>query len=591
MQRVRRDPGLVLAVLAVVLAFALYAPTLDRGIVSLDDTWLIDANHIVQQPSLDTVVTIFFDTSRDTRVVLGAEYQPVRDLSLMLDFAIWGDSYDGFHITNVALYLVALVLWFFALAGFGIDRRVAGLAILIYAVHPAHAESVAWLSERKGLLALAFAGLAALAYARFRTGRAASWLVLASAAAVVAVWSKGLGAFAVAMIAALEVALPERRASRTRALVGIGTLALAAGLAFIPVMSVALNMSVVVPEGSTPGGHGWAATVFGVHGFYVRLAAMTMPNALSYPIDTFGPSTIDIALGATWLVVILAVAVAPRLGSWRPPPVARAAALLWLVGWFPASRIALTVRMIFVADRYLLLPTLGLALALAAAIYALPRRGAVALAIVLVFSAAFRTLSAQANWVTSITLWANAARSNPADGEAWSMYAEAIPSPEIAERVITEGMRHSASPRLRMQRALLQLRGGDRLAALGDMRAAAEAGYPVAMSNLALMLLDDGAHDAAIAWARRGAALSPVHAASQRTHGKIALALGKGEEARGAFERAYRFEPTNLDNRYNLGLALAMLGRGDEARREFEACLATPRLAGPAREQLSRLSQ
>jgi len=589
-QRVRRDPGLALVVLALVAAFALYAPTLDRGTVSLDDPWLIERNHIVQSASLDTVRTIVFDTSNDTRVVLGAEYLPVRDLSLMFDFAIWGHSYAGFHATNIALYLVALLLWFSALAGFGIDRRIAGLAILIYAVHPAHAESVAWLSERKGLLALAFAGGAALAYTRFRAGRSASWLALAAVASVLAVWSKGLGAFGIVMIAALEVALPERRASMKRSFVGIGVIASAAGLAFIPVMTVAWNLSVVGAEGATPGGHGWAATALGVHGFYARLAAITMPNALSYPIHTFGPSTIDIVVGAILLVLIVVVAVTPRLGSWRPSSVTRAAALLWLVGWFPASRIVLSVRLIFVADRYLLLPTLGLALGLAAGLCALPRRGAIALAAALLLAGALRTLSAQASWSTSQTLWANAVDSNPQDGEAWARYAEAA-GPADAERVITEAMEHTSLPRLRMQHALLLLGRGERKAAMDDMRIAAEAGYPIAMSNLALLLLEDGAPEAALAFARRGAALSPIHAQSQRTHGKVALANGQFEEARGAFERAYQFEPTNLDNRFNLGMALAGVGRIDEARREFDACLASPKLAALARAQLARLSQ
>jgi protein O-mannosyl-transferase len=588
-ERVRRDPGLALAILAVVVAAALYAPTLDRGLVSLDDTWLIQGNHIVQQPSLETVHAIFFDTSRDTRAVLGAEYLPVRDLSVMLDFALWGQSYSGFHATNLALYLLALALWFGALAGFGIDRRIAGVATLIFAVHPAHAESVAWLSERKGLLALVFAGLAAFAYTRFRTGRAAAWLALAALAAVLAVWSKSLGAFAIAMIAALELALPEGRTSRRRAWVGIGTLVVAAGLAFIPVVTIALQLSVVAQDAPTPDGHGWVATVVGLHGFYARLAAMTLPNAISYPIDTHGPTTIDIVLGATWLAVIVVVAIAPRLGAWRPSPVVRAAALLWLLGWFPASRIVLPVRMVFVADRYLLLPTLGLALALAAAVFALPRRSGVALAAALVVAAGLRTLSAQATWATRASLWANAVASNPRNGEAWAMYAEAVPSPADAERVIAEGMRHTASSRLRMQGALLLLRRGEHAAGVAEMRAAADAGHPVAMSNLALLLLEDGAVEPALEWARRGAALAPVHAASQRTHGKLALAAGQLDEARGAFERAYRLEPTNLDNRYNLGLALAAVGRHDDARRELEACLASPKLAGLAREQLARL--
>ncbi len=183
-ERLRRDPGLACTVLAIVLAAALYAPTLGRGLVNYDDPWLVHDNFIVQHPSLASLHAIFLDTSRDTRFVLGAEYLPVRDLSVMLDAAIWDDTYAGYHATSLALYLGAIAAWFAALSAFGIDRRIAGVAVLVWAVHPTHAESVAWLAERKGVLAALFAALAMLGYARFRSGRGVPSLVLAALAAV-----------------------------------------------------------------------------------------------------------------------------------------------------------------------------------------------------------------------------------------------------------------------------------------------------------------------------------------------------------------------------------------------------------------------
>ena len=175
----RRDPGLALVVVALVATVALYASTLTNGIINYDDTWLIRDNWIVKDPSIDSVRRIFFDLSFETRHVLGAEYLPVRDLSVMLDFALWGNHYGAHHATNLVLYIAAIWLWFGALVELGIDRKVAGIAILVWAVHPAHAESVAWLAERKGLLAVAFSGATALCYARFRAGRRATWLVAA----------------------------------------------------------------------------------------------------------------------------------------------------------------------------------------------------------------------------------------------------------------------------------------------------------------------------------------------------------------------------------------------------------------------------
>jgi hypothetical protein len=86
----------------------------------------------------------------------------------MLDFAIWGDSFGCFQLTNVLLYLALIGAWFLMLVEFGVDRRMEGMALFIFAVHPVHAESVAWLAVRKGLLGMTFAGLAGFGYARFR---------------------------------------------------------------------------------------------------------------------------------------------------------------------------------------------------------------------------------------------------------------------------------------------------------------------------------------------------------------------------------------------------------------------------------------
>ncbi|MGN6109819.1 MAG: hypothetical protein ACTHU0_32225, partial [Kofleriaceae bacterium] len=272
--RVRRDPGLQLVLVALALVVALYAPTLDRGLTNYDDPWLYTHNFVVQHASLDSLRTIFFDVDIHSpgRWALAPEYLPVRDLSVMLDYAVWGDWYGGFHLTSLVLYLVAIPLWFATLVGFGVDRRIAGVAILLWALHPSHAESVVWLSERKGLLGAMWAGAAGLGYTRFRAGRPAGWLVFAAIATVAAVWSKGPAAFYIAALGGLELVLPTTRRSWRRSLTGLGVLAVAGGLAFVPVLIMASQAVVVGGDSAVPGSR--AATVLGVHGFYLQVAAM-----------------------------------------------------------------------------------------------------------------------------------------------------------------------------------------------------------------------------------------------------------------------------------------------------------------------------
>ncbi|HEX4452577.1 MAG TPA: hypothetical protein VH143_16985 [Kofleriaceae bacterium] len=582
-QVIRRDPLLVIAMIAVA---ALYAPTLGRGIVNYDDTWLLRDNWILQAPSWSSLHTILFDLSSPLRFTLTPEYLPVRDLSVMADFALWGHWWGGFHLTSLVVYELSIALWFAALVAFGVDRRIAGLAVLLWALHPSHAESVAWLSERKGLLGMMFAGACAFGYARYRTGRSARFLALAIACGVLAVWSKATAAFAVAALVGLELALPALRVSWRRSATGLAAIACATGAAYVPVLILAVRWSVVgTTAAALPASR--AAMVVGVHGFYLRLAAMQLPNAVAYPISIDGPGAVDLVLGAIGLV-----ALAVALGWKRTPPVVRAGAALWLFGWLPVSHLILPLQMIFVADRYLLIPTLGLAVVLAAAISAISNpRVRYALVGAIAIAAALRTLDAQTSWARPTALWERAVASSPADGDAWAMYLEALDESgrhDLAREAIAIGLSRSHAPRLVMHEALIFDEDGNRSEAIATMRRAADAGEPRAMANLAKWLLDDGRVDEALRYARRASEVLPSYANGQRMHGKVALAANELDEALAAFENAYELERSPM-NQFNLGLVLSALHRDGEARGYLEPLLLDPALAPRVRALLATL--
>lgn len=600
---VTREPGLALLAVALAAAALLYAPTLDRGLVNYDDPWLYSGNYVVKDASLASLRTIFLDVDIDSpgRWALAPEYLPVRDLSVMLDYAIWGDAYAGFHLTNLLLYLTALVLVFAMLDGFGLDRTLLGVAVLLWAVHPSHAESVAWLSERKGLLAILFAAAAGVAYARFRAGRGAGWLAAATLATVAAVWSKAPAAFAIAALAGLELALPERRASVRRALAGLGALAVAGGLAFVPVLQMASQAAVVGGESAVPGGR--LPAVLGVHGHYLQVAALAVPNAVSYAIESSGPSAVQIVLGALGLAVLAAAGVdlvrARRTGRARLPREVHAAAVIWAFGWLPVSHLLLPLHMVAVADRYAMFMTLGAALAAAAALLRIPKSRVRPVAIAAVaLLASVRTFDAQSKWSSSILMWERAVESDPGNAMSWSLYSEALVQlgrPDLAEAAVAEGLRHTSSPRLLNRQAMLMLDRGDRAAGLPILRQAAEAGEGRAMANLALIELEAGHLDEATAWARRGAQRDPYLAHTRRICGRVALTAGRLDEALAEFSAALRLEVTAA-NRINLALALLALRRPAEAIPYLEAAAGDAvhgagarRLLDDARRQAGRV--
>ena len=109
-------------------------------------------------------------------------WHPLTWISLMIDHELWGLNPGGYHLTNVLLHLTATLLLFAGL------RRLTGAVVqsafvaALFAVHPLHVESVAWIAERKDVLSGCFWMLTLLLYARYveRPGWGRYFLVLLS---------------------------------------------------------------------------------------------------------------------------------------------------------------------------------------------------------------------------------------------------------------------------------------------------------------------------------------------------------------------------------------------------------------------------
>jgi tetratricopeptide (TPR) repeat protein len=269
--------------------------------------------------------------------------------------------------------------------------------------------------------------------------------------------------------------------------------------------------------------------------------------------------------------------------------VLRAGAWIWLVTWFPISHAVVSLERIIAADRYLLLPILGVSLALAAGLAAIPiPRARLALTAAIVVAGALRTLDAQASWASSRALWSRAVESSPADGDAWSFYAEAEADggdPRRAMEAVETGLSYAPGNARLILRHALYLLPSDRAAGRAEMLRAAKLGEVRAMSNVALLALEDHDMPMAIEWGQRAAAArESVHA--QQIWGKVALAAHRYDEALAAFTTAVQLQPDHLAHHYNRGLALLALHRAAEAIPELEAAEADPALADAARAAL-----
>jgi len=75
-------------------------------------------------------------------------YRPVFLLTLNLSYQLWGDSALGYHALNLTLHSINTILVYFLILGFLSPnyRMVAGMSAAIFAVHPVHVESIAWIT-------------------------------------------------------------------------------------------------------------------------------------------------------------------------------------------------------------------------------------------------------------------------------------------------------------------------------------------------------------------------------------------------------------------------------------------------------------
>jgi protein O-mannosyl-transferase len=145
----------------VLLTLVVYLPVIHYGFVGYDDNdYFYDNPHVLGGFTW-TNVQWAFTSGEDVN------WHPLTWLSLMLDAQLFGPGATAPHLTNILLHAANAVLLFVLLRGLtGAHWRSAAVALL-FAVHPLHVESVAWVSERKDMLSGFFALLALLSYTHY----------------------------------------------------------------------------------------------------------------------------------------------------------------------------------------------------------------------------------------------------------------------------------------------------------------------------------------------------------------------------------------------------------------------------------------
>lgn len=144
------------ALLLLVLGFCLYLPTLFHSAFADDEIYLAYSNRFLRESNWSELYQLFLKPTNPW------EYLPLRDFTYWLDFRLYGDELYGFHLTNLIWYLASCLsvgwmfreLILFCRPGWREKAFVLSLAgTVLFSVHPAHVEVVAWIASRKDLMA------------------------------------------------------------------------------------------------------------------------------------------------------------------------------------------------------------------------------------------------------------------------------------------------------------------------------------------------------------------------------------------------------------------------------------------------------
>ncbi len=507
----QREPAqalvLALALGLALLTLAAYSGSRALGFVSLDDPQYVATNPIVLRGLTSEGLRYAFTTTD-----LG-NWHPLTWLSHMAVAQFAGAAPAAHHAVNVALHMGCVLLLFAFLLQTTRAPWPAAFAAGLFAVHPLHVESVAWVAERKDVLSTLFWLLAMLAHARWAaTERRAWWWGTIAAMA--------LGLMSKPMLVTLPLALllldfwPLRRFGRVSSarlvVEKLPLFALAVAASAVTLWAQAAEGAMQAIERPSVGLR--LANAVRSCGVYLLQTVWPVDLAVFYPYPDSIPAS-DVALAALALAAFSA-------GAWLAVRRAPWCTMGWL--WFLVTLLPV-LGLVQVgaqahADRYAYVPHIGLFAALAYGIQRLAARG---------------TLARFSNVAMSLAALS-----------ACTVLTRAQVSPWQNDHVLFE---HTI---------------------------AAAGGSPVAHDALGRALQAEGKLGPAMEHYRAAIQLRPSYASAWVNLGTALDASGDAPGALASFETAAQAAPELVEAWVNLGSALGRAQRPAEAAAALDRALA-----------------
>ncbi len=574
----------IVCLLLVAATWAVYAPVLESDFVLFDDPQYVTENAPVLEGITADGLSWAFTTGH------ASNWHPITWLSHMLDVELFGVEPAGHHATNLVLHVLNAVLLFGLLRS--MTKRLWSSAVVaaLFALHPLHVESVAWVAERKDVLCTLL-GLATVAawYSYVRRGGVARYALTLLLYA--------LGLMAKPMLVTLPLVLllldvwplrrlEDRDAAKRHLL-----------LEKLPLLLLAVASSVVTFLVQRSGGavadtayvslSQRAANAVVSAGVYLWQTVWPADLSIMYvhpdmPGGT--PHTSGVVIGCGLLLLALTIVVL-RAGK-------RGAAL---VGWFGyLGTLVPVVGLVQVglqahADRYTYIPLVGIFVAVtwwgADQVETLARRrpalraAGVVIAVVLLGALAVRSRSQVMVWRDNETLMKHALSVAPTSplmhftlGTGLlreGRYEEAVEHLSSALEISPQDVDTIAN----LGTALVRLGRLDEALPLLRNAVANKQDDAAMQSSLAVALRAQGAHDEAMEHARRAIELEPETGSWHYNLGNLLFDQMRLDEANDRYRRALELNPELSDAHRNWANILARQGKLDEAIKHYQEAI------------------
>jgi len=152
-------PFLAKALMLIVMVLVVYAPSTENGFIWDDDHHVGMAPKNYEQGFATGLKNIWL------KPLAAPQYYPMVWSSYLIEHHFWKQNPTGYHLVNILLHIIVALLLWMVLCHLGVPWPFA--TALLFALHPVHVETVAWVSERKNVLSGLFYMASLLAFLKW----------------------------------------------------------------------------------------------------------------------------------------------------------------------------------------------------------------------------------------------------------------------------------------------------------------------------------------------------------------------------------------------------------------------------------------